>query len=194
MFTGIIKKNAKATEIIKKSDSLSLIFPVPKGWELEEGESINIDGICSTVTKVTKSGFSVFYMAETLKKTTLSSLPKTHIFNLERSLKASDLLSGHFVSGHIDTTAIVKLVKQDGNSKVVSLSIPNKFFKYIIYKGSTTLNGVSLTVVSVDKSSFNVSLIPYTLSQTNLGNLKVGDLLNLEVDMMAKYIEKLLLK
>ncbi|KKR51322.1 MAG: Riboflavin synthase subunit alpha [Candidatus Curtissbacteria bacterium GW2011_GWA1_40_16] len=130
-------------------------------------------------------------MPETLKKTTLSKISSSHLFNLERPLKLNSLVSGHLVSGHIDTIAKVSSIKNEKESAVLIINIPQKFTKYIIYKGSITVNGVSLTIVSTGNSSFTVSLIPYTLTYTNLGQLKVGDLANVEVDQVAKYLEKL---
>jgi riboflavin synthase len=190
VFTGIIKAKVKAIKIKKTSNSMVVFFPIPKGWKLEEGESINIDGVCSTATKITKTSFEVFYMDETLKKTNLSKLNDNHFFNLERSLTASSRMGGHFVAGHIDVTGVIKSIKKEDESKVFAISIPKKFIKYLIYKGSVAINGVSLTVVSVNKESFSVSLIPHTLDKTNLGELEKGDLLNIELDMLAKYMEK----
>lgn len=191
MFTGIIKANIKANKITKANMDMVIQFPVPKSWKLEIGQSINIDGVCSTVIKLSKGFFEVFYMEETLDKTTLKKLDENHQFNFERSLKASDLMGGHFVSGHIDTTGTVKSISKIGQSKTLTISLSKKFTKYLIYKGSVSVNGASLTVVEVNDSSFVISLIPYTLSQTNLGDLKVGDQVNIEVDLLSKYIEKL---
>ena len=191
MFSGIITATAIATKIEKGKDSLRVSLPVPKKWKLQKGESINIDGICSTVEKIKGDIFSVFYMAETLRKTSLSSLGPNHIFNLERSLTLQSLIGGHLVSGHVDTAASLSSIKPEGEAKVLVFKLPAKFTKYIIYKGSICVNGVSLTVVHVDKNSFTVSLIPYTLSHTNLGELKPKDTVNVELDLIAKYLEKL---
>ena len=191
MFSGIIKDIAIASKIEKGKDFLRVSLPVPKKWKLTEGESINIDGICSTVEKITKKTFSVFYMAETLRKTNLSGLNSSHVFNLERSLTLQSLIGGHLVSGHVDTTARLISIKSEGEAKVLTFGLSSKFTKYIIYKGSICVNGVSLTVVHVNKGSFIVSLIPYTLSHTNLGGLKKGDTVNIELDLIAKYLEKL---
>lgn len=192
MFSGIIKNVARAADIQNGKKSMEVLFPVPKGWNIEEGESINIDGICSTVAKITKGKFQVFYMPETLNKTSLSQLKEDHVFNLERCLSMNELISGHLVYGHIDTTAKVSNIKTDNESVVLTFALSPEFTKYIVYKGSVAVNGVSLTIVSVDENSFSVSLIPYTLSHTNLGELKKGSVVNIEVDMLAKHIEKLL--
>lgn len=191
MFSGIITATAIATKIEKGKDSLRVSLSIPKKWKLQEGESINIDGICSTVEKIKDGIFSVFYMAETLRKTSLSGLVSSHVFNLERSLTLQSLIGGHLVSGHVDTTASLSSIKLEGEAKLLVFKLPSKFTKYIIYKGSICVNGVSLTVVHVYKNSFTVSLIPYTLSHTNLGELKPKDTVNVELDLIAKYLEKL---
>lgn len=189
MFSGIIEKVLSAKKIVKDKNSLRVTFPIPKNWKFNLGESINIDGVCSTVEKLNKETFSVFYMPETLKRTNLSKLLPTHKFNLERSLTLQSLIGGHLVSGHIDTTAKLVSVKREMESKVLEFKI--SLTKYIIEKGSISINGVSLTIVTFTKNSFIVSLIPYTLTNTNLGNLKVGDSVNIEFDLIAKYLEKL---
>ncbi|MBI3485462.1 riboflavin synthase [Candidatus Daviesbacteria bacterium] len=192
MFSGIVEGLEKAKIFKKNAQSLELTLPAPKGWEIKQGESINIDGICSTVKSVSKIDFSVYYMPETIRVTNLKYLKPDHNFNLERSLSLNNLIGGHLVSGHIDTTAKVESIELKEQSKVLKFKIEEKFIRYIIYKGSIAVNGVSLTIVSEAKNYFTVSLIPYTLTHTNLRNLKVGDLVNIEVDLMAKYLEKLL--
>lgn len=192
MFSGIIKNTAKPKSVRKDKESMRLVFPVPKGWELEEGESINIDGICSTVEKTSGRTFQVYYMPETLKRTALKTLSNNHISNLERCLNLNDLIGGHLVYGHVDAAGKVLQVKKVQDSVLVQFNVPSTLTKYMVCKGSVAVNGVSLTIVSANKNSFSVSLIPYTLEHTNLGALKVGDLVNIEVDMFAKHIEKLL--
>lgn len=192
MFSGIIKDIQKASNFQKNSDSMKVILPVPKGWQIEDGESINVDGICSTVEKIVDSKFQVHYMKETLNKTSLSSLEKDHKFNLEHCLALNDLISGHLVYGHVDTVAEVSKVIKDADNVTLTFKINPDFTKYMVYKGSVAVNGVSLTIVSVNKNSFSVSLIPYTLDHTNLGELENGSIVNIEVDMLAKHIEKLL--
>lgn len=192
MFSGIVTALEKAKKIEKSSQGLGVIFPIPQGWKLKEGESINIDGVCSTVKSLEKNTFSVYYMPETVRVTTLSNLNKNHEFNLERSLTLNSLVGGHLVSGHVDCVGIVKKIKREGESRVLTINLPPQFAKYLIYKGSVSVNGVSLTVVEVGEDNFVVSLIPYTLEHTNLGSLKVGDQVNIEVDLMAKYLEKII--
>jgi len=191
MFSGIIKDIAIASKIEKGTDFLRVTIPVPKKWKIAEGESINIDGVCSTVEKIQRGTFSVFYMAETLRKTNFSNTTLSHKFNLERSLTLQSLIGGHLVTGHIDTTASLISIKPEGEARILTFKLSSKFTKYIIYKGSICVNGVSLTVVRVNRDSFIVSLIPYTLSHTNLGELKPKDAVNVELDLIAKYLEKL---
>jgi riboflavin synthase len=194
MFSGIIKTTAKAQSTQKEDGGLRFVFPIPSDWKLSEGESINIDGICSTAEKVEKDKFQVYFMPETLKVTSLSTLKKDHVFNLELCLTLNDLIGGHLVYGHVDCRGKVSRITDDKDGVTLEITIPASFTRYIVYKGSVAVNGVSLTVVSVSNNSFCVSLIPYTLSNTNLSQLETGDLVNIEVDMLAKHIEKLLKK
>ncbi len=192
MFSGIIEGLEKPKKINKISEGLRLEIPVPNKWKMKIGDSICVDGVCSTIEKIANGAFEVYYMPETLSKTTLSQASAEHFFNLEMPLKLNSLVGGHLVSGHVDTTAEVLSIKKEKDSRILEFRLPKQFTKYIVYKGSITINGVSLTVVSVSSTSFTVSLIPYTLTHTNLGNLKTGNKVNIEVDMVAKYLEKLL--
>jgi riboflavin synthase len=191
MFSGIVKITAKAQKIEKRGEGLRIFFKQPKRFNVRQGGSISVDGICSTIEKKTKDGFGFYYMPETLKKTTLSKISNAHLFNLEQPLALQSLVSGHLVSGHIDTTAEVSNITKEKDARLIKFTIDKKFTKYIIYKGSIAVNGVSLTVIEDGKDFFSVSLIPYTLKHTNLGQLKVGDMVNIEVDQIAKYVEKL---
>lgn len=192
MFSGIVAGLQKPKQLKKDNQSLLVTLAIPRGWNIEVGESINIDGVCSTVQSKTKDSFTVFYMHETLRKTILTKINKEHEFNLEKPLTLNALIGGHLVSGHIDTVSKVVSIKSQGEAVVLTFKINPKFIKYIVYKGSITVNGVSLTIVSVTSQEFVVSLIPYTLLHTNLGKLQKGDLVNIEVDQVAKYLEKLL--
>ncbi len=191
MFTGIIEYKTKAKKIKKEDKSMCLTLPIPKGWQVYEGESISIDGICSTVFRKTLEDFSVYYMEETLSKTNVSDIDSNHEFNLEQSLTLNKFIGGHLVSGHIDTIGEVILVNQRKDSTVIKIRFPKKFSRYLIYKGSVAVNGISLTIVNAGKNYFSIALIPYTLEKTNLGSSKKGDLVNLEFDLVAKYLEKL---
>ncbi|MFA7209210.1 MAG: riboflavin synthase [Parcubacteria group bacterium] len=194
MFTGIIKKLSVIEKVSQKNGSLFVSVKIPAGWKVWKGESIAIDGVCSTVKNLTKKDFIVEYMPETIHKTTVGDFIKDRPVNLEKSLKLNDLLDGHLVQGHIDTTGQVKEIKQIQESKVVKIKIPTSFMRLVADKGSVTVNGTSLTVVSTGKDWFSVSLVGYTLNNTNLGTLEVGDRVNIETDVLAKYIDKLLRK
>lgn len=177
--------------VSKKGASILVAIEIPKSSRLKLGESVSVDGICSTVAKLRGTAFEVEYMPETLKRTTVGFFTKGTQVNLERSLRLGDRLDGHFVQGHIDTTGEVREVRRIGGSVVLKISLSVWYKKFIAEKGSITLNGVSLTVVDVRKNDFSVSLVDYTLRHTNLRNLKKGDKVNLEVDMIARYLSSL---
>lgn len=192
MFSGIIKKLEKPIKMKREASGMRITLSIPNGWTMEKGESISFDGTCLTVEIKTNNSFSVFLMEETLNKTTFFFLNKNHRFNLEKPLTLNTLIGGHLVSGHIDTIGKVVDIKNSGETKILTFQLPKKFIKYLVYKGSIAVNGVSLTVMSVTGSQFSVSLIPYTLKHTNLGDLKINDKVNIEADMVAKYLEKLI--
>ncbi len=192
MFSGIIQTTSKASTIEKDNEGLSLTFKKQIGFTPKLGNSVSVDGICSTIEKVGKNNFSFYFMPETLKRTNIIYAGRDHLFNLELPLTPNGLISGHLVNGHVDTTSKVKSIISEGNSIQIKFQIDPKFTKYIIYKGSITVNGVSLTVVTANPHSFSVCLIPFTLKNTNLGKLKIGDIVNIEVDLIAKYLEKLI--
>ncbi|MDO8619568.1 MAG: riboflavin synthase [Candidatus Daviesbacteria bacterium] len=194
MFSGIVTNLIKAQRIKKTAGAMEVTLPIPGDWKLTEGESVNIDGVCSTVKSLDDKNFSVYYMPATLKVTNLSEVSDQHEFNLERSLTLNSLVGGHLVVGHVDCVGLVANIKNEGEAKVLTINLPKDFAKYLIYKGSVAVNGVSLTVVKENKDNFIVSLIPYTLAHTNLGTVKVGSKVNIEVDLMAKYLEKLIQK
>ncbi len=189
MFTGIVqaKKAVKSTSISSFIKKVSI--EKPADFDLKLGESVNINGICSTVVEAGNDSFSVEYMKETLRVTTAENFVAGIFVNLEKSLKVGDSLSGHFVYGHVDCMGVVHKIKEEGGSKVFSISIPKEFHKYIAYKGSVTVDGVSLTISEKTKEGFMVSLIPFTLNETNLGEKKVSDMVNIETDMLSKYLE-----
>jgi riboflavin synthase len=194
MFTGIIKKVSTVENISHKNESLFVAINIPKGWKVWLGQSISINGVCSTVQKILKENFVVEYMPETIKKTTVGNLQKGSLVNLETSMKLNDLLDGHLVQGHVDTTGKILDVKNAKKSKVLTIKVPTKFMKFIADKGSISVDGISLTVVDTGKDWFSVSLVSFTLENTNLGSVKVGDSVNIETDVLAKYIHKLMIK
>jgi riboflavin synthase len=187
MFTGIVTNVAKVKSHKIKNKSLILSIEKPKGWKLILGESIATNGVCLTVAKIGKSSYQVNLMSETLSKTIFGKFIPDRI-NLERSLKLGDRLGGHIVSGHIDTVGKVESVSKIGSSKVITISFPKKFSILVIPKGSITLDGVSLTVLRKNKGRFSVSLVEHTLKNTTLQELKKGSIVNLEFDILAKYV------
>ena len=191
MFTGIISHTTEIKKAKKVSAGLTITFKRPRQWtDLVLGESVSVNGACLTVEGLNSNDFSCILMPETLKKTTFGELMPS-IVNLERALKVGDRLSGHFVQGHIDCVGKVLSTKKVGANEI-TIGFPGKFNNFVIDKGSITVNGVALTIVETEKNCLTVALIPYTLQHTNLGNLKVGDRVNLEFDMLGKYAAKAL--
>lgn len=191
MFTGIIQKFSTVEKVADKNGSLFVVIKKPKGWKVWLGQSIAINGVCSTVKKITASSFEVEYMPETIAKTTVGNYKAGSVVNLETSLKLSDLLDGHLVQGHVDTVGKIIEIKPVKQSVVLKIKTPAKYMKYIADKGSVALDGISLTVVATGRDWFSVSLVSFTLQNTNLGQVKVGETVNIETDVLAKYLEKL---
>jgi len=185
MFTGIIRKIGIVSDI-KKSDQ-NRILKIKSDIRCKTGDSIAINGVCATVIKKSPGTFFVELMPETLKRTNLGALKKNSKVNLEKPLKYGDKISGHFVLGHIDGTGIVKAISGTKNYKVIKIKAPRSLRKFIVFKGSISINGVSLTISKVKDDAFEVSLIPYTLTHTNLGDLKINDKVNIEIDVLARY-------
>ncbi|MBZ9688765.1 riboflavin synthase [Clostridium estertheticum] len=193
MFTGLIEEIGEIKSIEKGVKSARITIKATKIIEgTKIGDSINTNGVCLTVTEFNKNSFSVDVMAETIRSSNLGKLKPGSTVNLERALRASDRLGGHIVSGHIDGIGtIVEFYKED-NATWVSVETTVEILKYIVHKGSITIDGISLTVAYVDGKKFKVSIIPHTKGETTLLNKKIGDEVNLESDMLAKYVEKLL--
>ena len=193
MFTGIIEGAGKI--IGKRTVGGGMAYDFDAAYDLtdpEEGESIAVNGVCLTAYNIRGNQFSADVSPETLSRTKLGSLGPGETVNLERALRLSDRLGGHLVSGHVDCLATVTARKEMGNYTLFTFSLPTGLDRYIIEKGSITIDGVSLTVNSCRKGEFSVSIIPHTLKITTLGKLKVGSRVNIEVDIIGKYIEKLL--
>lgn len=194
MFTGIIEGVGRL--IAKRTVGGGLAFDIEAGFDLtdpEEGESIAVSGVCLTAYNIKGRRFSVDVSPETLSRSRLGFLSQGTSVNLERALRLSDRLGGHLVSGHVDTMAVVKSRKEQGDYTIFTFSFPDSLGRYVIEKGSITIDGVSLTVNSCGPGFFSVSIIPHTLKVTSLGELKAGVSVNIEVDIIGKYIEKLLL-
>lgn len=192
MFTGIIKKLSRVENAYCKKDSLFVDIKKPKGWRIKPGESISINGVCSTVKKTGPNVFQVEYMPETIKKTTAGYFKKGTEVNLEKSLRADDLLDGHIVQGHIDTRGKITEIRKVKEAKVMKIKIPEKFMRLIADKGSVSVDGISLTVVETGQDWLSVSLVSYTLENTNLGHIEKGEEVNIETDVLAKYLDKLI--
>ncbi len=189
MFTGIINHLGK---LIKNKKS-TFVFKAKKDFyqKLEKGMSVSANGTCLTVVDLpTKQSFSIDIMPETVSKTMFKTLKINDVVNLELPLTLNDFISGHLVQGHVDGIGIIKKIEQNGNSKILTISYPIELSKQIIKKGSITINGISLTVISVNRKSFNVGIIPFTYANTMLRNIKIGDMINIETDLIGKYIEK----
>lgn len=193
MFTGLVEEIGLISSIKKRVDSFQITINALKVLEdIKLGDSIATNGICLTVTSFTDNSFTVDVMSETLKVSSLASISKGDVVNLERALKLGDRFGGHIVSGHIDGVGNILNFKTNDNSTEVSISASSDILKYIIYKGSIAIDGVSLTVFYVDDFSFKVSIIPHTGIETTLLSKNIGAKVNLECDMVGKYIEKLL--
>lgn len=191
MFTGIVEKKSPITRV--KTDGKGMIVSIkkPRGWKFALGDSVSIDGICSTVIKDTASEFSVMYMDETIKRTTCSLFDVKTIVNLERSLKYGDRVHGHLVQGHVSSVATVLNVHRVPHQWDITLRIDKAERRYISYKGSITIDGVSLTVAKKTKDGCMVSIIPHTADVTTLGLLEKGDTVNIETDFLLRaYLAK----
>lgn len=186
MFTGLIEEVSKIKDI-KITDKGAKIFFSASFNDIKEGDSIALNGACLTVTPIGNDLFCADVMNETLNLTNLSKLKKGDLINLERALQIKDRLAGHIVLGHVDCIACVCDIKNDGFSKRIKFSCDTDL---IIQKGSIAINGVSLTVANLYNEGFEVSLIPETTDKTNLKNLKIGDTVNIEYDVLGKYIKK----
>jgi riboflavin synthase len=193
MFTGIIQ--GLGTLFEKRPAGGGMIFGLEADFALtdpEEGESIAVNGACLTARNIKGRRFYVDVSPESLTRTILGRLQTGQRVNLERALRLSDRLGGHLVSGHVDTQGLVEQRRNTGDFTLFTFSLDPGLTKYVVEKGSITINGVSLTVNSCERDRFSVSIIPHTLAITTLGALREGDPVNVEVDMIGKYVEKLL--
>ena len=193
MFNGIIRHTGKIRNIYKKNDNCTIeILSKIKFSKIEIGSSICCSGTCLTLEKY-KRNLSKFYISkETLNRTNFKFMNKGDIINLEKSLKYGDRISGHFVQGHVDTTSIIKTIDFIGKSWFINFKLLKKYKKYLIQKGSITINGVSLTISKILKDGFQIVVIPQTLKLTNLIYLKEKDVVNVEFDVLGKYIKSFL--
>ena len=193
MFTGIVEELGTVVSISKGTKSSKLTLQGDVIFEdMKLGDSIAVNGVCLTVTEKTANTFTVDVMAETLRRSSLGNLSKGGKVNMERAMAANGRFGGHIVSGHIDGTGTIESFVQEDNATWVTITTSGKILKYIIEKGSITIDGISLTVAYVDNRCFKVSLIPHTAANTTLLMKKAGDIVNLENDIIGKYVDKLL--
>ena len=193
MFTGIIQSKGSIKEIFSSSDGARLKINT-NALDLSDtkvGDSIAVDGVCLTVTELTESSFTADVSNETLTCTTFSALKQGKNVNLERSLRVNQGIDGHLVSGHVDGIGAVNSIEKDGDSVRIKIEVQGDIIKYIAKKGSICINGVSLTVNSVENNFFDVNIVPHTLSATTLGDLSLQSNVNIEIDQIARYVERL---
>ena len=193
MFTGIIQTIGNISRIESKESDSHIIFKTEKNIldDMKVGDSISVNGICLSVVGKTEDTFSVDVSNETMRLTTFSVLKVNNNVNLEKAMVLSDRINGHFVSGHIDGTGIIKEKKREGRSTFFLIEFPQDLKKFVSKKGSISIDGVSLTINTTQGNSFGVNIIPHTLSETIMSEYKEGDKVNIEVDLIARYLDKL---
>ena len=192
MFTGLIQGLGRIVAVEGSDDGVSLNVASTLASELSEGDSIAVNGVCLTATEIDGATFTAEVMNETLARTSLRAVAAGAEVNLELPLRASDRLGGHIVQGHFDGVGTVTGLSDDGFARRVEIEAPPSVLRYVVLKGSIAVDGISLTVAELGDSSFTVSLIPQTLERTNLGGAEPGTTVNLEVDVLAKYVERLM--
>lgn len=191
MFTGIIENLSEIKEIVEEGDNLSISFYSNITDELKIDQSVSHNGICLTVVKIENNIYNVTAIKETILKSSIKNWKVGDLINIERAMKLGDRLDGHMVQGHVDQTAICKKILEENGSWYFDFEY-DKSDNLTIEKGSIAINGVSLTVVSSNQNTFSVAIIPYTYNHTNFKNISIGDLVNLEFDMIGKYISKII--
>ena len=192
VFTGIVEECGTVLDVLKNGVSGSVQIQASTVLEgTKTGDSIAVNGVCLTVTKLTKSSFTADVMAETFRRTNLGSLGKNSRVNLERAMAADGRFGGHIVSGHIDGTGVISRIKEEGNAVWIYISAPQSILNLIVEKGSVAVDGISLTVAAVSDKEFAFSVIPHTRENTALSGKKTGAVVNLENDIIGKYVQKL---
>lgn len=191
MFTGIVEETGKITKLEKSGGNLNIIVQAKMTPELKIDQSVSHNGVCLTVVSVDNEEYMVTAVQETLEKTNLGKLTVGDPVNLERGMKLGDRLDGHIVQGHVDQTATCSEIKEKDGSWEFTFEYDPEIGNITIEKGSITVNGVSLTVVNSKKNRFSVAIIPYTYENTTFNNLKIGDTVNLEFDVIGKYVKRI---
>lgn len=192
MFNGIIRQLGKVQTLRYRSGNLYLELESSLSKKLKIGDSVAVNGVCQTVIKHSAKTFSVEVMPETLRLTNLGNLQVGQVVNLERPLSLTSLLDGHLVSGHVDGVGKLVEIKPDGQSKLLTFNFPATLKKFISHKGSVAINGISLTIIKPIRNTFTVSIVGHTWENTNLSKLRLGQKVNLEVDLLARYLFRLL--
>jgi riboflavin synthase len=191
LFTGIIQELGKLKRIETKQNGVRLWIQAPKMRVISQmGDSIATNGVCLTISHFSDQGFCADVMPETMRRTAFATLKPGAVLNLEPALRLSDRLGGHLVSGHVDAVGRIQSLRPEGNAVLMEVSLDESAGKMLIEKGSITIQGISLTIASCTATSFVVSLVGHTRSETTLGDIRIGDLVNLETDMVGKYIYK----
>ena len=192
MFTGIVRERGRVAEVEGDADARRFRISAPTtASQLSVGDSVSVDGCCLTATDVADRHFAVTAVPETLSRTTLGTLTAGDEVNLETATRAGDPLGGHYVQGHVDGVGRVESVEPEEEGARMRISIPQELLRYSVEKGSIAVGGVSLTIAALRDGAFEVALVPHTLEQTTLGRAQPGDAVNIEVDILAKYVEKL---
>lgn len=192
MFTGIIEEVGRILSVSKGINSAQINIEAKKVLEdVKLGDSIAVNGVCLTVTSFKHNSFTVDVMPETMRRSNLNNLKKGSLVNLERALALGERLGGHIVSGHIDCTGKIVNIKNEDIATWITVEVPDDALKYIVLKGSITIDGISLTVAEVNEKSFSVSLIPHTKGETTLYEKNLGEDVNIECDLIGKYVERL---
>ncbi len=192
MFTGLIADLGTVTELDRDSEGATLRIASRLAPELGEGDSVAVNGVCLTAIDLDGESFAAQAMNETLERSSLGRLVPGAAVNLELALRVEDRLGGHVVQGHVDGTGLIGGVREEGFSRVLEIDAEPQLSRYLVEKGSVAVDGVSLTVSAIGERGFSVSLIPETLQRTNLGDVGEGSLVNIEVDILAKHVERLL--
>ncbi len=192
MFTGIIEAMGEIRSLTKEGSNVHIEIKSPITSELKIDQSIAHNGVCLTVVRIEGDNYVVTAIKETLDKSNLGDLTKGSVVNLERSMKLGERLDGHIVQGHVDQTAICTAIKEADGSWYYTFKYDNEYQNITIEKGSITVNGVSLTVVNSKENEFSVAIIPYTIENTNFNNFKIGSKVNLEFDVVGKYLKRLM--
>jgi riboflavin synthase len=191
MFTGLVADKGTVTGVDATADGVRLAVRTALAPEIGEGDSVSVNGVCLSATAIADGRFSADVMRETLRRSSLAEVSEGAEVNLELPLRAGDRLGGHVVQGHVDGVGMIAAVREDGFSRIVEVTAPPETLRYVVEKGSIAVDGISLTVATVTDDRFSVALIPETLERTNLGAAAPGQPVNLEVDVLAKYVEKL---